>query len=331
MSEKGMHRVRMLVVDDQALIVEKLRRYVDGQQDIEFLAVQNAATAIDAAIAFRPTVILQDLVMPEINGIELIMRYRETLELSSVPVVVLSSDNSSEQKEHCFAIGANDYLVKLPDRIELLARVRYHSRSYLNSVERDQAFHLLQVSQQQLSAANVLLQKLNGLDGLTGIANRRQFDEVMVREWKRALRKGTPLAVLMCDVDEFKRYNDIFGHVQGDLCLKRVAAVLTEQLKRPADLVARYGGEEFAIILPDTDLDGALVVAQACLQGVRNARISAVDYNDTQGVTISIGAASSVPSSEQTIAQLISLADAALYAAKRSGRDRTCGHQGEQT
>ncbi len=327
MNEQGKHGVRMLVVDDQALIVEKLRRYVDGQHDIEFLAIQNAATAIDAAIAFRPTVILQDLVMPEINGIELIMRYRETLELRAVPVVVLSSDNASEQKEHCFAIGANDYLVKLPDQIELLARVRYHSRSYVNSVERDQAFHLLQVSQQQLSAANVLLQKLNGLDGLTGIANRRQFDEVMEREWKRALRKGTALAVLMCDVDHFKRYNDIFGHVQGDFCLKRVAAVLTEQLKRPADLVARYGGEEFAVILPDTDLDGALVVAQACLRGIRNVAIPALDYDDTQGVTISVGAASAVPTSEQTIALLISQADAALYAAKRGGRDRACGHR----
>jgi two-component system chemotaxis family response regulator WspR len=150
----------------------------------------------------------------------------------------------------------------------------------------------------------------------------------MAREWKRALRKGSPLSVLMCDVDEFKRYNDIFGHVQGDFCLKRVAAVLTEQLKRPADLVARYGGEEFAIILPDTDLDGALVVAQTCLQGIRNVGIPAVDYNDTQGVTISVGAASLVPSSEQTSSQLISLADAALYAAKRSGRDRSCGHRG---
>ncbi len=148
----------------------------------------------------------------------------------------------------------------------------------------------------------------------------------MAKEWKRALRKGTPIAVLMCDVDEFKRYNDTFGHVEGDLCLKRVAAVLTEQLKRPADLVARYGGEEFAIILPDTDVHGALIVADACLQRVRDLRIAAVDVDNTTVVTISIGAASTVPLAGHAMPALVSLADAALYEAKRSGRDRARGH-----
>ncbi len=147
MVEQAKQMVRMLVVDDQALVVEKLRRMVEELEDFTFHAVEDATLALQSAIAFRPTVILQDLLMPGIDGSELIMRYRETPELRNVPVVVLSSNDAPDQKEHSFSIGANDYLVKLPDRVELLARLRYHSRSYLSSVERDQAFRLLQVSQ----------------------------------------------------------------------------------------------------------------------------------------------------------------------------------------
>ena len=155
-------------------------------------------------------------------------------------------------------------MVKLPDRLELLARIRYHSAGYISRLQRDEAFQFLRASQKNLADANIELQKLAALDSLTGIANRRRFDEVMRAEWQRGQRDKKPLSLLMCDIDCFKIYNDSFGHLAGDLCLKKAAAVLTEHLKRPADLAARYGGEEFAIVLPDTGLDGALLIANAC-------------------------------------------------------------------
>ena len=317
------HRVRVLLVDDQLIIVEAVRRMLVGQADIDFHFVTDAAKAHVAAAGLRPTVILQDLVMPGTDGFDVIRQYRMDAGLRAVPVIVLSAKEDPKLKAHSFAVGANDYLVKLPDPVELLARIRYHSAAYISRLERDEAFRFLRESQQKLADANVQLQRLAALDGLTGIGNRRAFDETVQREWQRGQRTKQPLSMLLCDVDSFKLYNDEFGHQAGDLCLKKVAAVLTEQLKRPADLAARYGGEEFAIVLPETDVDGALKLAEAC-----RARLAALELehpcSDAGVVTISIGVASLVPAPEHTAADLIACADKALYAAKAAGRNRVC-------
>jgi two-component system chemotaxis family response regulator WspR len=213
-------------------------------------------------------------------------------------------------------------MVKLPDKLELLARVRYHSAAHISRLQRDQAFRFLRESQKNLADANIELQKLAALDGLTGIANRRRFDEYMAVEWQRGQRERQPLSLLLCDVDFFKIYNDSFGHLSGDLCLKKSAAVLTEHLKRPADLAARYGGEEFAIVLPDTMLEGALKLANSCVQHLEKLAIESPQAAPFGVVTMSIGVASVVPSPHSSIEQLIESADRALYAAKKAGRNR---------
>lgn len=315
------YKVRVLLVDDQLIIVEALRRMLGDQPDIEFHHVTEGANAVDAAVTLQPTVILQDLIMPGVDGFALIKSYRDVPQLKEVPVIVLSSKEDPKLKAHGFAVGANDYLVKLPDRLELLARVRYHSNAYINRLQRDEAFAFLRESQQQLAEANIELQKLAALDGLTGIANRRRFDEVMVTEWNRNQRDGKQLSLLMCDVDCFKLYNDNLGHLAGDLCLKKVAAVLTENLKRPADLAARYGGEEFAIVLPETSPEGALALAESCRSHLQSL---AMDHPDAPAgvVTMSIGVATMVPSPKSSLTDLIALADKALYAAKTGGRNR---------
>jgi two-component system chemotaxis family response regulator WspR len=315
-------KVRVLLVDDQLIIVEAVRRMLRDQEDIEFHFVTEAALALPTALQLRPTVILQDLVMPAIDGHELIRQYRAEPALASVPVIVLSSKEDPQMKAKSFAVGANDYVVKLPDKLELLARIRYHSGAHINRLQRDQAFRFLRESQKSLADANIELQKLAALDGLTGIANRRRFDEVLNTEWQRGQRDKVPLSLLMCDVDSFKLYNDNYGHLAGDLCLKKVAAVLTEHLKRPADLAARYGGEEFALILPDTELAGALSVAQACRRQLENLRLDNPQAEPFGVVTMSIGVARMVPSPAAGLAQLIERADQALYAAKRGGRNR---------
>jgi two-component system chemotaxis family response regulator WspR len=316
-------KVRVLLVDDQLIIVEAVRRMLSDQADIEFHYVTDAALAVATAMQLQPTVILQDLVMPTIDGFGLIKLYRDEEALRHVPVIVLSAKEDPKLKAHSFATGANDYMVKLPDKLELLARVRYHSGAHISRLQRDQAFRFLRESQKNLADANIALQKLAALDALTGIANRRRFDDTMRIEWQRGQRDRKPLTLLMCDVDFFKAYNDSFGHLAGDLCLKKVAAVLTEHLKRPADLAARYGGEEFAIILPETELTGALIVAESCRRHLEQLAIENPNATTAlSSVTMSVGVASVVPSPQARLEDLIAQADQALYAAKRAGRNR---------
>jgi two-component system chemotaxis family response regulator WspR len=313
--------IKVLLVDDQPMIVEAVRRMLADQTDIAFHFVTDAAQAFEAAEGIAPNVILQDLVMPGIDGFGLIKLYRESALLKPVPVIVLSAREDPKLKAHGFAVGANDYLVKLPDRLELLARLRHHAAGHISGLQRDAAFLSLRESQRQLAEANIELQKLAALDGLTGIANRRRFDQALHTEWQRASREQRPLSLIMCDVDCFKAYNDTYGHLAGDLCLKRSAAVFTEHLKRPADIVARYGGEEFAIILPETAAEGALQIAEAC-----RAHIEALAIAHTGSangvVTLSLGVATMAPTPALSAETLIERADKALYAAKQGGRNR---------
>jgi len=315
-------KVRVLLVDDQLIIVEAVRRMLADQEDIEFHFTTDAREALKIAGELQPTVILQDLVMPEVDGFELIRRFRNEEMLAHVPIIVLSAREDPKLKAHGFAVGANDYLVKLPDKLELLARVRHHSNAHIHRLQRDQAFRFLRESQQKLAAANVELQKLAALDPLTGIANRRRFDETLVLEWQRGQRDKTPLSLLMVDVDHFKHYNDSYGHPAGDLALKKVAAVLTENLKRPADLVTRYGGEEFAIILPETDSAGGMSVAKDCLRHLENLGIENTKAAPNGLLTMSIGVHTVVPHKPLTWQELVAAADRALYAAKAEGRNR---------
>ncbi|WP_160299546.1 sensor domain-containing diguanylate cyclase [Leptolyngbya iicbica] len=177
-------------------------------------------------------------------------------------------------------------------------------------------------TQQALDQAIQELQKLINLDGLTQIANRRCFDERIHREWQRAATRRSPLSLMLLDVDYFKRYNDLYGHQAGDECLIQVAQAAAQVVKRPDDLVARYGGEEFAILLPDTDLKGALAVAQRLQQAIEDLAIAHRGSEVSQRVTVSIGIAHLLPQADKNLSTLIHLADQALYEAKRLGRNQ---------
>ena len=175
----------------------------------------------------------------------------------------------------------------------------------------------------QVAKANRLLEDLAHVDGLTGVANRRHFDASLMTEWRRAQRDGRPLSILMIDVDEFKKFNDRYGHQEGDICLRTVARCIEERARRPGDMAARYGGEEFALVLPSTDPAGAAFLAEALRQAVRNLAIP--HEAGTHGVvTVSIGTATVVPTSVDGSDALLRAADAALYRAKLAGRDQTC-------
>ena len=176
--------------------------------------------------------------------------------------------------------------------------------------------------EERLRRANELLARQSTTDGLTGVGNRRLFDQLLQTEWQRATRAGRPLALLMVDIDHFKQYNDCYGHVSGDDCLRRVATLLRSCAGRGGESVCRYGGEEFAVLLVDTDLAGAQVVAQRCLDSVRLAAIEHVGSPVRRSVSLSIGVAALIPCSGEEAQRLIQTADAALYEAKQAGRAR---------
>ena len=182
---------------------------------------------------------------------------------------------------------------------------------------------LLEVTK-QLAEANIELERLSAIDGLTGIANRRHFDNFLARDWRRAARQQTPVSLIMLDIDHFKAFNDAYHHQAGDDCLKLVAGVFNQCLHRSDDLVARYGGEEFVVVLPDTELAGALSVAETLRERVENLHLSQPDDPLPRRVTISLGVASMIPDpdADSGYHELIASADRALYAAKQGGRNQ---------
>lgn len=311
----------VLLVDDQAMIGEAVRRGLAHEENIDFHFCADPHQAIAQAIRIKPTVILQDLVMPGLDGLTLVREYRNHPATQNIPIIVLSTKEDPLIKSAAFSAGANDYLVKLPDNIELVARIRYHSRSYMTLLQRDAAYRALRVSQQLLDT-NLVLQRLMNSDGLTGLSNRRHFDEYLELEWRRAMRDQTQLSLLMIDVDFFKTYNDSFGHVEGDEALRKVAATIREASSRPSDLPARYGGEEFALVLPNTSPGGARLVAEKLRMAVAALKIPHIAPTEGSSLTISIGLSTMTPQQGTDCRQVIVAADKGLYTAKHNGRNQ---------
>ncbi|CRN07136.1 MULTISPECIES: response regulator [Pseudomonas] len=312
----------VLLVDDQAMIGEAVRRGLAHEDNIDFHFCADPHQAVQQAMRIKPTVILQDLIMPGLDGLTLVREYRSNPATQDIPIIVLSTKEDPLVKRAAFAAGANDYLVKLPDTIELVARIRYHSRSYLTLLQRDEAYRALRVSQQQLLDSNLMLQRLMNSDGLTGLSNRRHFDEYLELEWRRAMREQQQLSLLMIDVDYFKAYNDTFGHLAGDEALRRVAEAIRGSCSRPSDLPARYGGEEFALVLPNTSPGGARLVAEKLRQSVLGLAIEHTAPAAGSYLTVSVGLATQVPPIGSHCRQLISAADKGLYQAKNGGRNQ---------
>lgn len=314
--------ILVLLVDDQAMVGEAVRRALAPENDIDFHFCSDPSKVVALAEQLRPTVILQDLLMPGVDGLQLLAAFREAPSLRDVPIIMLSTRDDPGIKSAAFAAGANDYLVKLPDVIEMVARIRYHSRSYIAMQQRDEAFRALRESQQQLLDANITLHQLMNSDGLTSLSNRRHFDEYLDMEWRRAQREDGLISLLMIDVDHFKPYNDNLGHLAGDDALRRVARCLKEACSRPADLVARYGGEEFVMVLPGTGAGGARLIGEKIRRDVQALAIPHHGMGADYALTISVGVATLQPQAGQASLELVDLADNALYQAKHNGRNQ---------
>jgi two-component system chemotaxis family response regulator WspR len=289
--------VVVLLVDDQMIVARAVRELFAQDKDIAFHYCSSPHQALERAEALRPTVILQDLVMPDITGLDLVRKYRTTPATAEIPIIVLSTKEDPITKSQAFAEGANDYLVKLPDRIELVARVRYHSRAYRAlAALRDQATR----------------------DGLTGVWNRKMIFDTLSQELSRAGREDTPLSIVMADLDNFKSINDRFGHPAGDAVLQEASRRLSAGV-RAYDHVGRYGGEEFLIVLPNCDREHAGNVSERLRRAVADTPIEA--EGETLHITCSLGVAIADTSNRIGIASLVRAADEALYLAKQTGRN----------
>jgi len=312
--------IHVLLVDDQPIIAEGIRRMLENENDIQLHYCEDPGKAIETAQDVNATLILQDLVMPDIDGMTLVRFYRANHNTRDIPVIVLSSKDDPEIKSDAFSHGASDYLVKLPDKIELIARIRAHAKNYIMQVERDAAFFALREIKKQLEVSNRKLRKLSMLDGLTGISNRRHFDETLADELRTATQTGATLALVLMDIDYFKNFNDEHGHLMGDECLKRVASTISLECTHSNDLVARYGGEEFVVILPETTEEEAQKVAERMRKAVEELCVESPQAGKTLCVKLSLGVATT--DTEARAEVLIHLADQALYQAKENGRNQ---------
>jgi diguanylate cyclase (GGDEF)-like protein len=307
----------ILLVDDDPGAIRLMGQILADVGRLRFAT--NGAAALRQARAEAPDLILLDAEMPGMDGFDMCRTLKADPLLADVPVIFVTSHSAPEFELAGFELGAADFIAKPVSPPLVIARVR---------------------TQLRLKNLTDELRRVSAMDALTGVANRRRFDESLEREWTRTRRSATPLTLLMVDVDHFKLFNDTYGHPAGDDCLHRVAQAMTGTTKRPTDLVARYGGEEFALLLPATSRDGASRLAARVIDAVAALNIAHSASPSASHVTVSIGIACYddaspcwiSPSSERRppadriapdASMLVRAADQALYAAKAGGRARS--------
>ncbi len=310
----------ILVVDDNItnlkVAMEHLRVY-----GCDILTARSGEAGLERARLTQPDLVLLDVQLPGIDGFETCRRLKADPATSEIPVIFMTVLTQVDDKVKGFAAGAVDYVPKPFEIEELIARVSAHLTIYRLRRALQAEIREREQAQAALSAANLELERLAVLDGLTHVANRRRFDAYLAEQWTRCADTG--LSLLMCDVDYFKRYNDGYGHQAGDGCLQAVAQGLQRAVSRTEDLVARYGGEEFALILPGTGAAGAERVAARIHAELKQLGLPHRYSEVAPQVTLSIGVACADNLRATTPAMLIAAADAALYAAKHAGRNRT--------
>ncbi len=319
----------ILIVDDSADSRVLVKRLLEKNGFSEVITAETAFAAFDllgmdrpACVATRIDLILMDVIMPDMDGIEACRLIKANRCLKDIPIIVITASDITETLERAFTAGAMDFITKPVKPLELKARVLSALKiKYEIDQRKAREAELVKVLE-ELENANRELSRLSSLDGLTGIANRRHFEQIYDMEWRRAARTGSELSVLFLDLDFFKYYNDTYGHQEGDDCLKQVAATAGRVLKRPGDLLARYGGEEFVVILPETSIAGAVEVAAAIRQAIERCNIPHSASPVAAHVTVSVGVAGGRVTQEDKPSDFIARADKALYEAKHSGRNR---------
>jgi diguanylate cyclase (GGDEF)-like protein len=323
-----MRKTPILIVDDRKENLLTLESLLDSP-DLQLVRASSGNEALARILDYEFALILMDVRMPGMDGYETAELMRGSARSRSIPIIFVTA--ARMDREHMFKgydSGAVDYLFK-PLEPQILKRkvgifLELHlQRQQLEEKTRDLDAKILEleVLHKELEEKNAKLELLSSLDGLTGLFNRRYFDDNLLKEWKQAIRDSTCLSLLIVDIDYFKNYNDYYGHLEGDDCLRKVAQSLYEALLRPTDIVARYGGEEFTVILPNTGSEGAEKVAKRMMDSVARLDIVHKTSSVAETVTISIGVSSIFPSGKLAVTSLLDRADKALYQAKEEGRN----------
>ncbi|MCL1807185.1 MAG: diguanylate cyclase [Oscillospiraceae bacterium] len=293
----------ILIVDDEKLNLKVLLNILHA--DYTIYTAKDGPTAIEMARENKPDLILLDIIMPGMNGYDVLSELKNDEATRRIPVIFITGLDSKEEEEKGLSMDAADYIGKPFSAAIVKLRVK-----------------------NQIQIVNQIrtIEQLSKLDQLTQIPNRRSLDQQMVMDWGLAIREQMPLGFLMMDIDKFKVYNDTYGHLQGDVVLQTVAKTFEQVLKRSSDFAARFGGEEFCILLPNTDIDGAVTIAELVRKAVEALIIPCADGTTTT-VTLSIGAYSLIPTKNDSIQDMIDKSDQALYKAKETGRNRVCRYE----
>ncbi len=290
---------RILIVDDERHNIKVLSELL--REEHKIMAAKSGEKALNAIHGPNPPdLILLDVMMPGLTGYELCRRLKADPRTMHIPVIFVTALDAADDEAKGFELGAVDYISKPFKPVIVKARVRTH-------------IHLKRKTD--------LLDRMASIDGLTEIPNRRNFDITLEKELRRVARSGAFLSLILSDIDFFKKYNDYYGHAQGDTCLRRVAKALADCAMRAADFPARYGGEEFAVILPETDINGAITMAEKIRTTVAALNISHAASTVADHVSLSLGVATVSGSQNISPADLITAADGFLYKAKESGRN----------
>lgn len=295
---KPLTQCRVLVVDDEEISRITLQSLLAEHYLVETLDDGNQV--IQYCEHRKPDLILMDVNMPGVCGLEVCKMLKSREDLADIPVVFVTANFDLDAQNACWEAGANDFIGKPVAASTLIHRTRNHLE---NKVRLDQ------------------LIKLTYKDSLTELYNRHYLNEEVESLVKQAVRSQEPIAVLMMDLDYFKAYNDHYGHQQGDQCLRMVAKCISDTIRRPQDIAIRYGGEEFLVILPFTSEEGVSVVADKILHALEQQNISH-ELSPMKRVSLSIGGVCCTNVHEYSLFQLISIADKALYHAKREGRNQ---------
>jgi diguanylate cyclase (GGDEF)-like protein len=294
-------RCKLLVVDDQPINIQVL--YQTFSADYDVCMATNGEQALKVCAEQNPDLVLLDIEMPGMNGFDVCQRLKADPATKNVPVIFVTAHVDEASETQGLELGAVDFIYKPINTNIVRARVKTHIT---------------------LKTQSDLLRDWVYIDGLTNVNNRRHFDERLHSEWSRATRNNTDLSILLMDVDYFKRYNDYYGHQAGDECLRKVAGAMKNAIGRPTDVVARYGGEEFACLLPDTNLEGALHLAETIKQTIIALNIAHVESSILPCVTVSIGVCVKPPEYQGSVDVILRMADIQLYNAKEKGRNCVC-------
>ena len=291
---------RILLAEDEDLLRWSIQRFFE-KRGFVVEGVKNGDEGVDKARVGSYDLLITDLRLGGVDGLQVASVCRE--HNPELQTIVITGQGSKESAIAAIRQGVWDYVEKPLDLQRLLFTI-------------EKALDKRRMERE--------LVRLSRTDGLTGLYNQRYFYEVLNLEMRRAHRQNTPISIILLDVDKFKEYNDHYGHIRGDECLIDVARVLRICTQRTSDLIARYGGEEFVALLPDSDLEGGLTVAEDCLQAIADAAIEHLGSEVAPYITVSIGVAAMLPIHDKSSTMLIEQADIALYQAKQNGRNQLC-------